>query len=148
MANGASGSSARGPRLPCRASWRAVWALTALSILTHCATVPSRLLVLNYADFGPQAMAYQLIGQKRLSWDRSAPIGLGLGQVRVVVYAAPATEATARKAYPPDPIATIDYRYVSRTDAEQYLEQQIQMDRLVRVTERLGQTLARIRTAL
>lgn len=117
-------------------------------LLTACASKLSQsVLVLDYADFGPQAMAYPLLDHRRLPWDPHAPLILGQGQIKVVVYRGVALEAV-QAAYPPDRSRNIDYRYVSYSEALQYLDTQIQRNLLPRVTPRLMQARERVIAAL
>lgn len=123
--------------------------LCALLMLTAaCASKLSRsVLVLDYADFGPQAMAYPLLDHRRLPWDPHAPLILGQGQIKVVVYRGVSLEAV-QAAYPPDRSRNIDYRYVNYSEALQYLDTQIQRNLLPRVTPRLIRARERLEAEL
>lgn len=113
--------------------------------IVGCASAPAeRYLELTYVDFGPQAMAYPLLGQNRLGYLPHAPMGLGLGEVRVIVYRPPATAEAAAARYPPDPLSQLDFRYLTAADALSYLDQRIQQNLLGRITERLHRTRQRI----
>lgn len=128
---------------------RALCALGLSLSLAGCASAPgARYLELTYVDFGPQAMAYPLLGQNQLSYRPSAPMGLGLGEVRVIIYRAPATVETAVERFAPDPFNQRDYRYVGAQEALRYLEQRIEQNLLHKVTARLSSTRQRIESWL
>lgn len=109
-------------------------------VTAACASKLSRsVVVLDYTDFGPQAMAYPLLDRRNLSWDPHAPLILGQGQIKVVVYRG-VPEDAVRASYTPDRANNIDYRYISYGEALQYLDTQIQRNLLPRVTPRLIET--------
>ena len=111
-----------------------------LASLLACASPPTdRTLVLQYNDFGPQAMAYHLIGPNRLPWDPDTPIFVGHDAVRVVIYRGIDLE-TVKSLYPPDRPRNIDYRYVSYQDALRYLDAKIHRNLLIRITQKLENT--------
>ena len=111
-----------------------------LASLAACASPPpDRTLVLQYSDFGPQAMAYHLIGPNRLPWDPETPIFVGHDAVRVVIYRG-IDLATVESLYPPDKLRNIDYRYVSYQDALRYLDAKIHRNLLIRITQKLKGT--------
>lgn len=115
-----------------------------LASLTACASPPSdRTLVLRYSDFGPQAMAYHLIGPNRLPWDPDTPVFVGHNAVRIVIYRGIDLE-TVKSLYPPDERRNIDYRYVSFQDALRYLDAKIDRNLLIRITQKLKDTREQI----
>jgi hypothetical protein len=82
---------------------------------------PGHSVVLSYQDFGPQAMAYELLGPEWWSWEPGGNYETSDEfDVRVVVYRGRSlAEVEAR--YPiVKPIS--DYRYVKRTAALRYLD--------------------------
>jgi hypothetical protein len=120
------------------------WLLVVSLLFTSCATSVSRsTLVFDYSDFGPQAMAYRLIGPKNHQWDPASPIPLGDPGVRVVVYRGVRLEDVQRL-YPVVEENKQDYRYLHYEEALAYLDARIEQNLLRRVTERLQLTRDRI----
>lgn len=102
-----------------------------------CASrVSKTTVVLGYTDFGPQAMAYQVIGRKRLPWAPNTPLTPGDGGIFIVVFRG-IEKARVIEAYPDNPDNNLDYRYVAYTDAISYLDKNIAQDILSNVTKRL-----------
>lgn len=119
-----------------------------LASLMACASPPSdRTLVLRYSDFGPQAMAYHLLGPNRLPWDPDTPIFVGHNAVRIVIYR-DINLKTVKSLYPSDKPGNIDYRYVSYQDALRYLDAKIHHNLLIRITQKLKNTRDQIILAL
>ena len=117
-------------------------------LLTSCASRISRTtLVFDYADFGPQAMAYRTIGPKNYQWDPQTPILFGAEGVRVVVYRNIRLEEVEQH-FPLDPQRHQDYRYLAYADAMEYLDTRIRQNLLRRISQRLEQTRDRIREHL
>lgn len=117
-------------------------------LLASCASRISRsTLVLDYADFGPQAMAYKVIGPKNHQWDPHTPIPFGAEGVRVVVYRNIELEEVQQH-YPVDRERHQDYRYLTHADAMDYLDARIRQNLLKRITLRLEQTRDTIRQQL
>lgn len=122
--------------------------LTLCLTLASCASRISRsTLVFDYADFGPQAMAYRVIGPKNHQWDPQAPIPFGAEGVRVVVYRNIGLEEVQQQ-FPVDPERHQDYRYLAYADAMNYLEARIRQNLLKRITLRLERTRDSIRNHL
>lgn len=116
--------------------------------LASCASRISRTtLVFDYADFGPQAMAYRVIGPKNHQWDPQTPIPFGAEGVRVVVYRDIGLEEVQQH-FPVDPSRHQDYRYLAYADAMDYLDARIRQNLLKRITLRLEQTRDAIRSHL
>jgi len=115
---------------------------------------PSRLpytLVLAYQDFGPQVMAYELIGMEWWQWEGGGSWEPGdRFDVRVVVYRG-LTLAAVQAEYPTVK-GHADYRYVSYEDAMEHFERsmaEIEGDpSLEQLHEELATTRARVRQAL
>lgn len=118
-----------------------IWFAVALCVL--CGGCASRIAkstaVFEYADFGPQAMAYPILGPKNLQWEPEVPIMIGQGKVYVVVYRGIPVETVA-KYYPQDRSRNRDYRYLQYGEALNYLDAKIERNLLRRVTERLRRT--------
>lgn len=105
-----------------------------------CATHAEKsTLVFDYADFGPQAMAYKVIGPKKLSWQPQAPLILGQGRIFVVVYRDMSQEEV-EALFLPDEKNFLDYRFIHYDDAIRYLDSRIAQNLLANVTEQLQQT--------
>ena len=96
-------------------------------------------IVLEYSDFGPQAMAYRVIGRKSMPWAPDTPIAPGEDKINVVVYRGIA-KSRVEGAFLPDRDDHIDYRYVSYSDALSYLDAQIAQNILRKVTVKLENT--------
>lgn len=106
---------------------------------------PPHTLVLAYDDFGPQAMAFELLGMEWWQWEGGGSWEPGdRFEVRVVVYRGVAPEAV-RAEYPTIE-GRADHRIVSYDEALAYLERnmaQIEGDRsLARLHARLAATRA------
>jgi len=106
------------------------------------------ILVLNYRDFGPQAMAYDFIGYKQWQWqsadenqqDKYYPI-------KIVVY----TEGEKNNAMARFPInkdEKKDFRYVSVDEAREYLEENLADIKGEATLDVLSQLLEKTKTRL
>jgi hypothetical protein len=96
-----------------------------LFTLPGCSSHSARkTVVLDYGDFGPQALAWELIGFEWYQWD---PCGYEDPNfeynIRIVIYD-DATDDEIRKLYPTVE-HKIDYRYVRRAEATKFLKQAI-----------------------
>lgn len=108
--------------------------------LSGCSSqVQKETLVFDYADFGPQAMAYRAIGPKNLPWQPDTPLLIGQGNVLIVVYKDIELDEVKRS-YQPDQRELIDYRYLPYTEALDYLDARISQNLLHKVTTRLQET--------
>lgn len=124
------------------------WLLLLCLLLAGCASRISRTtLVLDYADFGPQPMAYKILGPKNYQWEPQTPIPFGDEPVRVVVFRNIDLDKV-KLHYPVARERNQDYRYLPHAEAMDYLEQKIRQNLLTRVTRRLEATRERIRAAL
>ena len=86
--------------------------------------VPGQLMVLDYDDFGPQAMAFTLLGMAWWQWAECACFEPGDQMtIRVVVYRGVSKRAAQRR-YPVVKNRS-DYRYVSYRAALRYLDEQL-----------------------
>lgn len=128
--------------------WLRTAGVTAMLLLNACTTLPlEQTLVLDYHDFGPQAMAYRLLGPNSLPWAPHSPLMLGESEVRVVVYRDLDLEIV-KNLYPADRLSNIDYRFIEYSVALNYLDSRIRRNLLAKVTDRLTNTRARIYRAL
>ena len=121
--------------------------LTCLALMSCASRISRTTLVLDYADFGPQAMAYKVLGPKNHQWDPHTPIPFGEDGVKVVVYRNIALE-DVQLHYPVERDVGRDYRYLAYSDAMDYLEARIRQNLLKRITVRLEQTREEIRAHL
>ena len=118
-----------------------IWIAVVVCLLcSSCATrIAKTTVVFEYADFGPRAMAYSLLGSKNLQWEPEVPILIGQGKVYVVVYRGIPIERV-QEYYPQDRSRNLDYRYVQYGEALNYLDAKIERNLLRRITERLIRT--------
>jgi len=99
-----------------------------LAIYMLCANAP--VIVLDYSDFGPQAMAYELIGFQWWQWEKpccSEPDSIY--NIKVVVYKDIALNEV-KALFPVNPEQQQDYRYLEYSKAVSYLNQHIQDDEM------------------
>jgi hypothetical protein len=84
------------------------------------------ILLLGYADFGVQSMAYELVGFQWYQWDSHGDLHPGTKyDIKVIVYKDIDLEEV-QKLYPVDKDKKQDYRYVAYDKALEYLDQQMQ----------------------
>lgn len=112
---------------------------------------PPHTLVLDYDDFGPQGMAYELLGMEWWQWEAGGSWEMGdRFDVRVVIYRG-ITEPEVATEYP-TVVGHADYRYVSYDEAMAYFEENIAEiegePSLLRLQEELIATRARVRQSL
>jgi hypothetical protein len=85
---------------------------------------PGATMVLVYADFGPPAMAHELLGTAWWSWEGGGSFEAGDAfDVRVVVYQK-RTQAQVEARYPTVK-GKSDYRVVNKVDALKYLDEHV-----------------------
>ncbi len=125
--------------------------LVACSLLLLCAVAragePPGPLLLHYDDFGPQAMAYTLLGFSWWQWEpHGSPDPDARYDVRVVVYdQTPLAQVEAR--YPVVPARRQDHRHLRREHALRFIDEQLTddvLDALPSVKETLERTRRRI----
>ena len=92
-----------------------------------CATSSRQTMVLDYGDFGPSAASHELLGVAWWQWKScgGSCMGTDHGPVNVVVYRDIPLSAV-KKAYPVVEEKEQDFRYVSYSEAMQYLDATIQ----------------------
>lgn len=96
--------------------------------------------ILIYNDFGPQAMAHELIGMDWWQW--SEPGGFEPNDtfnIQVVVYC-DGSLLDIELRFPVDKTTQKDYRYITKNDAIDYLNNHIKEDLLNEVTQQLKAT--------
>ncbi len=109
-------------------------------LLSGCSSqLQKNTLVLEYADFGPQTMAYKALGPKNLQWQPQEPLLLGQGKVYVVVYKNISIDDVQHH-FRPDHTNHLDYRYIQYGDALNYLDARIAQNLLRKITTRLQKT--------
>jgi hypothetical protein len=112
---------------------------------------PPHTMVLAYEDFGPQSMAFGLIGMEWWQWEAGGSWEPGdRFDVRVVVYRG-LTLAEVRAEYP-SVKGRADYRYVSYDEAMEHFERSMAEiegePSLLRLHGELAATRARVRQSL
>ena len=100
----------------------------------------SNIVVMDYHDFGPPSMSFELLGQSWWRWETSgSPDPSDKYSIKVVVYSN-LTLAYINSKYPILPDRKQDYRYVIVNQAIQYLNKNIEDNILPEVTEKLERT--------
>lgn len=104
----------------------------------------SNTLSLNYRAFGPQAMAYEIIGNEWWQWQKSGGDDPTKSfDIKVIVYRdASVAELTER--FPLIPEKFIDSRYLKYEDAIVYLDKHIAENATPELTRRLAGTRAKL----
>lgn len=93
-------------------------------------------VLLNYADFGPQVVAQEIIGMEWWQWqDHGGPTHRDYA-IYVIVYKN-VPEEKIRQKFPVRPEKQADYRYVEYQMALEYLDEKIEEDVMESVTNRL-----------
>jgi len=101
-------------------------------------------LILKYSDFGPQAMAYETIGQQWWQWQSTGSDNAGATyDIKVVVYQGMPPQAVAQR-YPVNEKTKQDYRYLKLENAMDYLDRNIKEDVLPEVTALLRKSRHKI----
>lgn len=120
--------------------------------VVHQTVCPPAAIFFQYGDFGPQAMAHELLGMEWYQWQpHGDPDPNSTDRVQVIVYD-DMTLAKVRKLYPVDQLKKLDYRYVQIDRAREFLREKIaELDELedddtsfFELKERLKATLARL----
>ena len=106
------------------------------------------MIMMEYKDFGPQAMAYDFIGYERRQWQSTDGNQQNKNHpIKIVVY----TEAEKNNAiakFPIDQDARQDFRYVSVDAAREYLEENLADIKGEATLDGLSQTLEKTKTRL
>jgi hypothetical protein len=101
-------------------------------------------LSLNYAAFGPQAIAYEIIGNRWWQWQETAgetpPEDF---DIKVIVYRGASSQELLEK-FPVIEEKRIDSRYLKYEDAVAYLDRHIAKNESAALTATLEQTRARL----
>jgi len=125
--------------------------LCLLVLISSCRKLPvgndSNAVVLEYEDFGPQVIAYQLLGMYWWQWDNHGDSRPTEYDIHVVVYKNINLHEISER-YPVNQNLKQDYRYIKYNDALEYLYARINEDIEPAVTERLKRTLSTIQKKL
>lgn len=121
-------------------------ALTAFVVLfmtsTYAEIKSSNVVVLDYKDFGPPSMSFELLGQSWWSWESSGSSDPNEKYpIKVVVFRKVSLQSIQSK-YPIIPKLKQDYRYVHFREAKTYLDKNIANNVIPTVTLTLKQTLS------
>jgi hypothetical protein len=123
----------------------ALFVLTIL-LLCSCAGRPQAggtAALFAYEDFGPPAMADELLGMDWPQWQAHGDSRPAKYDIKVVVYRNVGLDQV-KKQYPVVPEQNKDYRYVEYAQAIRYLDSNIAENALASLTERLKATKAKI----
>lgn len=116
----------------------------AFSLLSCASNLFPTTVVLSYADFGPQAASWELIGKE---WPQCQNIGDCDGaetcEIRVVVYRG-IKRVDVQKKFPSDRALNRDYRYVEYNQAIAYLDDLVASSGIPDVSEAAAKTRSRI----
>jgi hypothetical protein len=91
------------------------------------ARVEAASTALPYGSFGPQVLAYEVLGFEWWQWQPHGDPRPRAYDIHVVVYCNLSTEQVARM-YPVDPRTERDYRYITYDRALSYLDDNIRQD--------------------
>jgi len=115
-------------------------AVLAMLIISCSQVGAGRVLILNYPEFGPQAMAYETIGYRWWQWQSTGSDDPKTSfDIRVVVYK-DMTKESVSKRYPVSESKRQDYRYLEYKEAISYLDTNIEEDIVPEVTSLLQKT--------
>jgi len=104
---------------------RIMFLILIASFMLGCQTTSKHALVLDYDDFGPQAMAWETIGMEWWQWDSHGNDNPDKQYpIHVVVYRDIKLEEV-KSLYPVDKEKEQDYRYIEFNEAIQYLQKHI-----------------------
>ena len=120
--------------------------LAVATIASSCASTKTceKYVILDYEDFGPQAMAHSLIGMQWWQWqDHGSPNAGTLYDIKVIVHPDSLTK-DVKKDFPIAPIQHLDYRYVTFKNAQSYLDHHIAEDLIPTLTAELKLTREKI----
>jgi hypothetical protein len=120
--------------------------ITILLLVSACASTSSihrSLMVLDYADFGPQVIAREIIGMEWWQWQINGDSDSREYPIKVIVYK-DLPEEKVKRAFPVNPEKQMDYRYVEYGKALVYLDEKIDEDVMESVTDKLKMTREKI----
>ena len=111
----------------------------------HQVRPPVTALAFNYASFGPEALADELIGKEQWQWQRNESTDPSTRyDIKVVVYTEADLDRLSRR-FPIIEEKFMDYRYVKYEDAVAYLDVQIANSTDPTLTKTLEATREKLR---
>ena len=115
------------------------------TLLTACSGHSQQtVILLDYRDFGPQAIAHEVVGTEWWQWQNHGdPDPAARYDIKVAVYKdIPLTEV--KNKYPVEPEQNKDVRYLEYQQAVGFLDEKIAENVMKSVTERLKATRKKI----
>lgn len=101
------------------------------------------MIVLDYEDFGPQAIANEVIGSEWWQWQSHGDSRPAEYDIKVIVYRYVDFD-NVKKQYPVDPEQKKDFRYLEYKNALSYLDEKINENVIEQVTKTLQETREKI----
>ena len=98
--------------------------LAAIILVLAASPLRAAEIILPYSAFGPQVVAYELIGMAWWQWDSHGDADDRVYPIKVVVFWDQTKEETAKR-YPVDQAKQQDFRYVEYSKAIEHLEHTI-----------------------
>jgi hypothetical protein len=98
--------------------------LIAFAFIFHVQVAAAGEMILPYSAFGPQVVAYELIGKEWWQWDAHGDSRPREYPIKVVVYWDQTREQTAKR-YPVNKSKLQDYRYVEYSKAVAHMQKVI-----------------------
>lgn len=110
-------------------------------LLSSCATnhQTPKTYVFEYTDFGPQAIAHELLGMQWWQWQPHGDSRPAKCDIKVIVYRDIDLDSVEQR-YPVVEESLKDYRYVKYDDAITYLNKHIDKNVIEQVTQKLKAT--------
>lgn len=119
--------------------------LTVLTVLLFGCGNKNKSIILNYYDFGPQAMSYETLGYSWYEWESHGD-GKNEDNIKIVIF--DGSLEKAQQKYKDNRDTPVDYRFISKLDALDYLEKNIkevtQNKELLDISNKLKETKKRI----
>lgn len=110
-----------------------------LTLLSCNSNSSAKIIVLNYDDFGPQIIAYEVIGMGWWQWEDHGDSRPKKYDIKVVIYKDINLEKV-KSLYPTDSKKEKDYRYLEYRLAMKYLDSRIEENVEAAVTKKLLST--------
>lgn len=101
--------------------------------------INKKVTILDYADFGPQAMAYEILGKQWWQWEAQGVSRTTDYDIKVVVYRDISLKKIKKK-FQVDEDELQDYRYVEYEVAVGFLDRHIEENIFRVITDRLETT--------
>lgn len=93
-----------------------------LNLFLQACSSSNKAVVLDYYDFGPQAMSYETIGYSWYEWNKHGDENKD-DNVKIVVYEG--SLESVKEQYKDDKFSAIDYRFITKKEACDYLGKNI-----------------------